>query len=179
MNAFESLVALLLSRQGYWTHPTFKVELTKDEKRQIGRPSSPRWEIDVVAYKGSTNEVLAVECKSYLDSPGVLFRDGMLQPPHRYKLFAESKLRQIVLGRLAKQLKGSGSCGPDLTVRLCLAAGRVARRSDRQGLEAHFRSNGWPLFDEAWIRGELEAASGAAYENDVAVVVAKLLLRES
>lgn len=50
MDAFESLVALLLHRDGYWTTTGFKVELTKEEKRRIGRPSSPRWELDVIGY---------------------------------------------------------------------------------------------------------------------------------
>ncbi len=81
MNAFESLVEMLLRRQGYWTRTCFKVELTADEKRAIGKHSSPRWELDVVAYKGQTNEVLAVECKSFLDSRGVMFRDGAFEPP--------------------------------------------------------------------------------------------------
>ena len=67
MDAFESLVSLLLRRDGYWTATSVKVELTKMQKRAIGRPSSPRWEIDLVAYKPATNELLAVECKSFLD----------------------------------------------------------------------------------------------------------------
>jgi len=50
MNAFEALIALLLRRQGYWVQTSFKVKLTKAEKRRIGRPSSPRWELDLVAY---------------------------------------------------------------------------------------------------------------------------------
>jgi len=65
MDAFESLVAMLLRHDGYWTIPSFKVNLTKEEKRAIGRHSSPRWELDLIAYKGSTNEILAVECKSF------------------------------------------------------------------------------------------------------------------
>jgi Holliday junction resolvase len=40
----------------------------------IGRPSSPRWDIDIIAYKGAINEVLVVECKSYLDSRSVIFK---------------------------------------------------------------------------------------------------------
>ncbi len=177
MNAFESLIALLLRRRGYWTRTSFKVELTKPEKRKIGRPSSPRWELDLIAYKGADNEVLAVECKSYLDSSGILFRDGKLQPAERYKLFSEPQLRRVVLRRVAKQLEISGGCAPNPTVRLCLAVGNVAGGSDRDGLKAHFEAHGWGLFDESWIRRELAATSDAAYENDVAHVVAKLLLR--
>ena len=71
MDAFESVIAGILQRQGFWTLTSFKVELTKAEKRTIGRPSSPRWELDVVAYRGRDNELRIVECKSFLDSIGV------------------------------------------------------------------------------------------------------------
>lgn len=54
MDSFESVVSTILERDGYWVKSTFKVGLTKEEKREIGRPSSPRWELDLVAYKGST-----------------------------------------------------------------------------------------------------------------------------
>jgi hypothetical protein len=47
--AFEQVIAELLWRNGYWVQTSFKVELTKLEKIKIGRPSSPRWEIDIVA----------------------------------------------------------------------------------------------------------------------------------
>lgn len=171
-------MAMLLDRDGYWTKGCFKVDLTKAEKRAIGRPSSPRWEIDIVAYRGSENEVLAVECKSLIDSPGVLFRDGTFSPQTRYKLFSESKLRQVVLGRLGKQLAKSGLCGPNPSIRLCLAAGRISSRTDRAALSAHFQSQGWHLFDEQWIRGRLAATADSAYENDVAHVASKILLRD-
>ena len=39
MDAFESVVGEILHRDGYWIQPSVKVGLTKEEKRQIGRPS--------------------------------------------------------------------------------------------------------------------------------------------
>ena len=63
MDSFELVVASILEREGYWVRASYKVELTKEEKRSIGKPSAPRWEIDVLAYKASTNELLVVECK--------------------------------------------------------------------------------------------------------------------
>ena len=44
--------------------------LTKEEKVRIGRPSSPRWELDVVGYRGRDNVLQVIECKSYLDFAG-------------------------------------------------------------------------------------------------------------
>ena len=71
MDAFESIVKTIFESERYWVHSSYKVYLTKEEKREIDKPSSPRREIDLLAYRGSTNEILAVECKSFLDSPGV------------------------------------------------------------------------------------------------------------
>ncbi len=179
MNAFESLVASLLKRRGFWIIPSYKVALTKAEKRKIDRYSSPRWEIDLVAYKADPNEVWAVECKSFLDSPGVIFRNGSFEPPRRYKLFTEAKLRSVVLNRLRKQLCESGACTSSPTVRLCLAAGHIANKTNTEAMKRHFAKKEWLLFDATWICQELKAAATESYENDVAFVVAKLLLRNT
>ena len=73
MDAFEQLVSEILWMEGYWVRTSVKVELTKEEKRLIGRHSSPRWELDIcmMAYKGGENLLRVVECKSYIDSTGV------------------------------------------------------------------------------------------------------------
>jgi hypothetical protein len=179
MDAFESLISMLLRHNGFWTTPSFKVELTKEEKRRINRFSAPRWELDLIAYKGSTNEILAIECKSYLDSTGVVFRNGTFEPAERYKLFLDPALRSVVLKRLARQLLSTGACAPSPRVILGLAIGKIATKSDHAGLQKHFEKNRWRLFDPDWIRQNLKDASDAGYENDIAFVVSKLLLRKS
>ena len=73
MDAFEAVVSEILHREGYWVQSPYRVDLTKQEKIEIGKPSSPRWELDIVAYKANLNRILIVECKSYLDSYGVRF----------------------------------------------------------------------------------------------------------
>ena len=177
MDAFENLMGMLLRRHGYWTATSVKVGIDKDQKKTIGRPSSPRWELDLVAYKGATNEILVIECKSYLDSSGVLFRNGQFEPVERYKLFSEPALRDVVLGTLASQFTASGQCAATPKVTLCLAAGKVAGGTDRAGMHAHFDQMGWKLFDEAVVRDMLVEAANDGYENDVALVAAKILLR--
>jgi len=168
---------MLLRHQGYWTTPSFKVELTKEDKRRIGRPSSPRWELDLIAYKPSVNEILAIECKSLLDSTGVVFRNGRFEPEKHYKLFSEKLLRSVVLKRLVRQLKQTGSCIDIPKVRLCLASGKIAGKTDRDGLISHFERNDWKLFDPEWVFQKLSEAAKKGYENDVAFIVSKLLLR--
>ena len=179
MNAFESLIATLLQREGYWTSINFKVELTKAEKLKIGRHSSPRWELDVLAYHGSTNELLVVECKSFLDSKGVSYRNGNFGRPKLYKLFTEDVLRKVVFSRLKKQMVQKGYCAKSPSVTLCLAAGQIAKNTDREAMSAHFRKKKWLLFDEKWVLEKLSNSANAGYENDVAHTVAKLILRSS
>lgn len=180
MDAFESVIASLLHTEGYWTQTSYKVELTKAEKRQIGRPSSPRWELDVIAYSGARNELLVVECKSYLDSRGVKAK-AFVGPSEnsRYKLFVEATTRKVVLARLVKQLVAAGFCSDAPEVTMCLAAGKIATDPDREQLRTLFGKRGWKLFDEAWIRERLTASADGSYENAEAAVVAKLLLRPS
>jgi len=180
MDAFEQLVSEILWREGYWVRTSVKVDLTKEEKRKIGRPSSPRWEIDVVAYSGRDNLLLVVECKSYLDSRGVALRafDGKDKKfAERFKLFSDDNLREVVFDRLRQQLAASGACPPDAEVKLCLACGRIATDADRKGLHKHFAEKGWDLWDEPWLRERLQHMSAGSYENEVSAVVAKLLLR--
>lgn len=181
MDSFESLVGSLLEKDGFWVRTSVKVELTAQEKRKIGRPSSPRWELDLVAYKAKSNELLVVECKSFLDSPGVRARglDGTdANEGKRYKLFNDKILRKAVLGRLVKQLVSSGSCATSPSVKLCLAAGKVASELDRNKIKSLFDRNDWGFFDDSWLREKLLAVSNTGYENEVASVVAKILLRE-
>ena len=176
MDAFEAVISMLLRHDGYWTTPSFKVELTKAEKVAIGRHSSPRWELDLVAYCAAKNEILIVECKSYLDSGGVLFRNGLFQTPNRYKLFTDDTLRNVVVDRMTAQLLERGSCRAKPKVTLCLAAGKFAGSNDLKGLRSHFKANHWQLFEPKWIHEGLRRAATKGYENDIAFVVSKLLL---
>jgi hypothetical protein len=180
VDAFERVVVSLLEREGFWVRSSFKVELTKEEKVKIGRPSSPRWELDLVGYRARDNEVRVVECKSYLDSRGVAmaaFDGSNPKAAKRFKLFSEGQTRAVVFHRLEEQLLTLGAIRPRPRVTLCLAAGRIASGADRLAIRSHFRAVGWLLWDEEWIGQQLAALAEGGYENDVTAVVAKLLLR--
>jgi hypothetical protein len=55
MDAFEQVVSEILWMDGHWVRTSVKVDLAKEEKVLIGRPSSPRWELDIVGYSGRDN----------------------------------------------------------------------------------------------------------------------------
>jgi hypothetical protein len=110
MDAFEQVVSEILWMSGFWVRTSVKVELTKEEKRLIGRHSSPRWELDIVGYSGRENFLRVVECKSFLDSVGVracAFDGSDPEEAKRYKLFNEPDLRRIVFNRLCLQFRRS------------------------------------------------------------------------
>jgi hypothetical protein len=180
MDAFEQLVATFLEGEGFWVRSSYKVRLRASEKARIGRPSAPRWEIDLVAYKAGTNELRLVECKSFLDSSGVsvaAFDGSNERFAKRFKLFNDDDLRRTVQRRLVRQLTVVGACAPRPRVTWCLAAGKIASERSREALGCLFAARGWLLMDEEWIATRLRAMAAGAYENDVATMVAKLLLR--
>lgn len=178
MDAFEQLVGEILWMEGYWVRTSVKVELTSDEKKRIGRPSSPRWELDIVAYSGRENLIRVIECKSYLDSLGVQasgFQQGS-KNSERYKLFNDPVLRRTVINRLRRQFYEVGACPQRPSVRLGLACGKI-KDSNRSWIKRHFKNKGWDLWDEVWLRDRLKKLAARGYENQVSAVVAKLLLR--
>ncbi len=175
MDAFENIVAMILSREGYWVRTSYKVNLTKEEKRKIGKPSSPRWELDVVAYKPASNELLVIECKSFLNSPGVVYEAfSGKRGKKRYKLFNDRKLWSVVRSRLVRQLKKEGACLNRPKVRLCLAAGRI-RPKDRDRIKSYCEEQDWQLFDADWFKKKFGELADSGYENEVAIVAAKLM----
>ena len=182
MDAFEKLVAEILWAEGHWVQTSVRVNLTKEEKVRIGRPSSPRWELDVVGYRGRDNTLQVVECKSYLDSRGVTaaaLSSAAAAADSRFKLFVDDTLREVVLNRLRDDLADNGACAADAKVQLGLACGRIATEKDRAELKTLFAQRGWQLFDDEWLRKQLHAVAKRGYENEVSAVVAKLLLREA
>jgi hypothetical protein len=179
MNSFESIIANLLELDGFWVRTSYKVELSKDDKAKIGRATSPRWELDVVAYNPRKNLLKVVECKSYLDSRGVSFKG--LNPATggtpRFKLFNEPKTRTVVLKQLEEQLFAIGSIRPKAKTQLCLAAGNIVAR-DEERIRDLFKSQKWELLDREWIVERLKKLGERGYENSAASITAKLLRQD-
>jgi hypothetical protein len=178
VNAFESVIASLLENDGFWVRSSYKVELTPKQKKAIGRPKCPRWELDLVAYCAESNELRIVECKSYLDSPGVTFRDFNETGTYgaaRYKLFNDRVLRETVLSQAKAELIKAHACLPDPVVILGLAAGKFRNNDDAKNVAVLFTANQWLLLGPDWIRGRLKRLAASGYDNSVASIVAKLM----
>lgn len=180
MDSFEQIVAKILSQQGYWTKIGYKLDLTKEEKRLLNNPSMPRPEVDIVAYRPGENLLLWVECKSYLDSGGVRYlafngKDNVHSK--RFKIFNNDKMRELFVNILVTQLLDEGLLYSKPDLKFCLVAGNIVNNNDRKKLHAHFEQRGWMLYDEFWVKKGLLALAKIGYDNDVAVLTAKLFDR--
>ena len=147
---------------------------------ELKKPSLPRPEIDILAYKASDNLLVWVECKSYLDSGGVrieYFTDPTNINWARYKVFTWPKYKRIVSEELINQVIQSGLVRGRPTLKYCLVAGHIAREYDRSELHDYFHKQGWILYDENWIKQGLDKLAKIGYEDNVSVIVAKLISR--
>jgi len=193
MDAFEEIVAGLF-RTGLfegkrcWTWINYKVNLTRDQKQQIGTGSMPRTEIDILGFHPQSNSLLWIECKSYLDSRGVNLNQFVSSHGEKYggvpKVFATKKKRDIISKALSNQVSAQGLVSVSPTLYYCFVAGHVAglKPGDFERYAAYFiqMDPNFRLFGPDQIREHIQkklSARKVAYENDVAVMMAKLLGR--
>lgn len=179
MDYFEGIIKTLLEHEGYWVRQSFKVSLTKQEKRDIGKHSIPRPEIDLLAFKPNQNNVLVLEAKSYLDSPGVKIAELKQNheiPEGRYKLFTCPNYREIVFGRLKKDLIELDMGDNDMKISLGLAAGNIYQ-SKTQEMKELFSERGWLFWSPEDIKNKVNGLASKGYENEPAIITAKILMR--
>lgn len=181
MDCFEIIAGTLLEFDGYWVRRGFKVKLTKQDKKKLGKGSMPRPEIDLLAFKPKDNLIIAFEAKSYLDSPGVPVEEVMAcykTPQERYKLFTCEPYRKIVLEQLKKDLIDEGMATETTEIKLGLIAAKVKGKDvDVINLANHMKTHGWEFWGPSAIKEKLKKSAKLDYENDVAVIVSKILNR--
>lgn len=179
MELFEGIIKTLLEHEGYWVRQSFKVNLTKEEKRVIGKHSIPRPEIDLLAFKPGTNSMIVLEAKSYFDSPGVKISELLEHheiPEGRYKLFTCENYRNIVFTRLIKDLVHYGLAESDINLQLGLVAGNVYQNKS-DDIAEYFDSNGWFFWSPETVKHKVNALAELSYENNTAIITAKILMR--
>jgi hypothetical protein len=179
MNAFEEIVKQYLEAEGYWVRQSVKVEISKYDKKAIGLPTMPRPEIDLVALNVKQNELLLVEVKSFLDSYGVRYRSVAgknKKHKNRYKLFTDSKFREVVTERLHEEYLKQGLINEKTKINYALAAGNIHSLADESKIREYFSKpgRGWKLFSPKDIKDKIKKFSEKGWDDNVVTMTAKL-----
>ena len=180
MNSFEQIAARFFEAQGYWTRTGLKIEMTKAEKSALDNPSMPRPEIDIIAFKPGPNELLIVECKSYLDSNGVReenFFGTSERDKNRLKLFTRDRLRAFVTHKLIAQLRSENLLlRANPTVKYGLVAGKSMSGHEAK-VKQIFQDNRWLLVSPSDLATGLRKFASRGYEDDMVTMTVKILER--
>jgi hypothetical protein len=176
MNHFEELCKYLLEMEGYWVRTNLKVDLSVAEKEFIGKKTMPRPEIDIVAYKPASNELLVIEVKSFLNSSGVYLEHVETRDDHYdgYKILTDLKFQEVVCSALTKQLQAEGMLMVNPTLKLGLIAGKI-HMNRYEDLKQLAESRRWFLWGPKDLKQRVDNLSRTKYEDNPFVVTAKIL----
>lgn len=179
MDYFESICKTLLEDEGYWVRQSYKVELSKEQKRKLGKPSLPRPEIDLLAFNHQKNELIIFEVKSFFDSSGVKLKD--IQHTHkfpegRFKLVTCENYRKIIEDNVIKELVTKGLVSNKIQPKLGLIFGKV-RTSDGEKIKSFCEEKNWFYWSPDDVQNRVKNLALKGYENEPSVITAKILLR--
>jgi hypothetical protein len=184
MDAFEKIIGQLLEEDKYWVRHSVKVNLDKNEKKKIGKATTPRPEIDIVAYDAVADMLYLLEVKSFIDSKGVVYEQVAIQQTQQlgpYKLLTAKSYRDTITNRLLKDWKRDKIIRPSTTVNFGLIAGKVHSNKKNphreKDLETYFNQKGWFFWGPTSIKQKLTNLSVKGYENNVITITAKILTR--
>lgn len=180
MNAFENIVKLYLEEEGYWVRQSVKAPVSKEDKVDLDLPSMPTPEIDLVALNVKKNELLLVEAKSLLGSYGVYYEavaDVKDKLADRYRLFTNSKFREIVTRVLREDYLERGLINGKTKINYALAAGNI-HSGNESSIAKYFSDNGWKLFTPEQIKEKVRQLSiNKAWSDDSIIMTTKLILK--
>lgn len=179
MDAFESIIGQVLEEEKYWVRLSVKIELTVEEKRKIGKPSTPRPEIDIIALDLMENKVYLLEVKSFLDSSGVDYESVTVeqeQQEGRYKLLTSENYRNVLWNRLKNDWLDRGLINHETSVSYGLIAGKIHKNREKE-FENYYKDKHWLFWGPTKIKSKIKQLSSKGYENNAVTITAKLLTR--
>jgi hypothetical protein len=97
-------------------------------------------------------------------------------PDGRYKLFTSERYSTTVFKRLLLQLCGSGMANAATKISLVLAAANVYK-GQTAAIQELFLTRDFVLWSPSDIKDKVTALAKRGYENDPAIITAKILLR--
>ena len=161
-----------------------KIKLSPEEKRQIGVPTAPRPEIDIVAYDVKENKLYLIEVKSYLDSPGVRYNDVVTiqkKQSGRFKILTCSNYQKVIEKRLLEDWRIVGQIPLNIKFRYGLVAGKIHSKKKNTNAEEdlveYFAKKDWLFWGPKAIKERMKKLVEKGYENNEATIVSKILLK--
>ena len=91
-------------------------------------------------------------------------------------MFIDDKLRKVVSNALVRQLVDAKLILPNPKITYALVAGKI-REQDEEELVNHFNSKNWVLYTPANLVEMITNFADSGYEDDLAMITAKILLR--
>jgi len=179
MDAFEKIIGQLLQDEKYWVKHSVKINLSLEEKRSINKPSTPRPEIDIVAYDVNRDTVYLLEVKSYLDSPGVPYDEvaiEQIEQSGRYKLLTAKNYRNVLSASLRRDWLEQGLIGAKTAISFGLIAGKIYRGQEQEMVD-YFKKKEWLFWGPNLIREKMVLLADKGYENNAVTIAAKILTR--
>lgn len=176
MNQFEEISRYLLEAEGFWVQTGIKVEITPEQKRFLGKPTMPRPEVDIVAYKRSEDTLYLIEAKTYLNSKGVVY-DNIVKRDFtwdKYKILTYSDFQDIVGGELKADLIKKGLIHSKTKVRYGLIAAKLykPKENDFYGLA---KERNWFFWGPDEVKSRLSRLINLGYEDNPYSIVAKII----
>lgn len=180
MDAFENLVSQLLQEDGFWVLQSVKVNITKKEKELISKPTTPRPEIDIIAFDCENNILYLLEAKSYIDSLGVKKDELLIEheiQEGRYKLLTSKQYRDVITKRLKIEFIERGFINKKTKISYGLVAGKI-HKNEYAELKNVFDKKKWLFWGPNDIREKLVSLSKKGYEDNSVTMTAKLILQK-
>lgn len=176
MNHFKELCKYLLERENYGVRTNVKVNITKKEKASFGKPTSPRPEIDIVAYRATENALLILKVKSFLNSSGVHIEQVRQKDPKYdgYNILTGMKYQKVVSQRLIYGFIRDGLIKPNPKVQFGLIAGKISKNQFNEFYELA-KERDWFFWGPKELKERVIALQGLAYEDNPFVVTSKVL----
>lgn len=180
MDAFEEIIGKLLLEEQYWVRHSVKINLTKEEKREISKPTTPRPEIDIIIYDLKIDTLYLLEVKSFLDSSGVKLddiKDLQEVQTGRYKVLTSEKYQNVITKRLQTDWVNKGLIKQSTIISFGLVAGKVYQNKENE-MDNYLKKKGWFFWGPTTVKLKLENLVSNGYENSLVTVVSKILLRD-
>ena len=156
------------------------IQVSKTIKPAIQEARKERGIRSLASRKPSENLIVAFEAKSYLDSPGVSFKEIKAthkRPKGRYKIFTCKGYREVVLKRLKAELIKRGMATKKTEIKLGLIAAKVKGKDAEKAFADYMAERILKFWGPSEITDRLNNLAKCDYENNVSVIVSKILTR--